>query len=276
MVPYGRLWRLNRASVPAELPPPPWLSAVMEQCHAAADAPDDPLPIARGSASARILVVDDHPPIREWLADTLTPLGVQVLAARSGDEAIAMIRTGEQVDAAICDVLMPHAEIEGVEAARMLWHDHGIPCLMLTSVQEAGARLAALYAGAIGYVVKDLAHGDLIRASVAALLAGENLPEPLTEISVSDAEVRQIDERYAAYVRAMEQLTPQQRVVAQLLQEGKTNREIAEQLVLSRGTVNTHVSHILERLNLATRREVKTRVLFAYTGHGTESGGRTA
>jgi DNA-binding NarL/FixJ family response regulator len=67
-------------------------------------------------------------------------------------------------------------------------------------VQEAGARLAALYAGAIGYVVKDLAHGDLIRASVAALLAGEALPEPLTEISVSDAEVRQIDERYAAYV----------------------------------------------------------------------------
>lgn len=218
--------------------------------------------------------MDDHPPIREWLAETLAPLGVGVLPARSGDEALAIIQAGEHVDAAICDVLMPHAAIEGVETARMLWHDHGIPCLMLTSVQEAGARQAALYAGAIGYVVKDLAHGDLLRASVAALLAGDALPDPLTTISVSDAEARQIDERYAAYIRAIEQLTPQQRVVAQLLQAGKTNREIAEQLVFSRGTVNTHVSHILERLNLATRREVKTRVLFAYTGHGAEPGGR--
>lgn len=246
----------------------------MEQCRAGADESAHQLPAALGATTARVLVVDDHPPIREWLADVLAPLGVQVLPARSGDEAIAMIHAGEQVNAAICDVLMPHAEIEGVETARLLWHDHGIPCLMLTSVQEAGARLAALYAGAIGYVVKDLAHAELVRSSVAALLAGDALPDPLTAISVSDTEARQIDERYAAYVRAIEQLTPQQRVVAQLLQEGKTNREIAEQLVLSRGTVNTHVSHILERLNLATRREVKTRVLFAYTGHRAEPGGR--
>jgi len=274
MFQHGRLWRLNRAGAPSNLPPPPWLNRVVERCRASTEQPaSQPLPMPCASTT-RVLVVDDHPPIREWLADVLAPLGISVLPARSGDEAIALIREGAQVHAAICDVLMPHAEIEGVETARILWHDHGIPCLMLTSVQEAGARLAALYAGAIGYVVKDLAHGDLVRSSVAALLAGEALPEPLTEISVSDAEVRQIDERYAAYVRAMEQLTPQQRVVAQLLQEGKTNREIAEQLVLSRGTVNTHVSHILERLNLATRREVKTRVLFAYTGHGAEPGGK--
>jgi RNA polymerase sigma factor (sigma-70 family) len=217
-----------------------------------------------------VLVVDDHPPIREWVSDVLAPLGISVLPARSGDEAIALLREGAHVDAAICDVLMPHAEIEGVETARILWHDYGIPCLMLTSAQEAGARLAALYAGAMGYVLKELASADLIRASVTSLLTGADLPNALTTISISDAEARQIDERQAAYVRAIEQLTPQQRVVAQLLQEGKTNREIAEQLVLSRGTVNTHVSHILERLNLATRREVKTRVLFTYKGRGVE------
>jgi DNA-binding NarL/FixJ family response regulator len=64
----------------------------------------------------------------------------------------------------------------------------------------------------------------------------------------------------------MEQLTPQQRVVAGLILEGKTNQEIAERLVLSRGTVNSHVSNILQRLNLATRRDVKTRVLLSYPG----------
>lgn len=212
-------------------------------------------------------MIDDHPPIREWLADTLAPVGIAVLPARSGEEALALVQEGVHVDAAICDVLLPHADIEGVAAARRLWHDHGIPCLILTSVQEAGARCAALYAGAIGYLVKDLAHGDLLRASVQALLAGRPLPDPLATIPVSDAEARQIDERQAAYARAFAQLTPQQRVVARLLQAGKTNREIADELVLSRGTVNTHVSHILERLKLATRRAVKTRVLFSYDGH---------
>lgn len=219
----------------------------------------------------RVLVIDDHPPIREWLTAILPPLGVTVVAVRSGDEALALVRRGERFAGAICDVLMPHAEIEGVEAARSLWHDHRIPCLILTSVQEAGTRLAALYAGAMGYVLKDLAHAELMRASVAALLAGHAPPDLRTTLAVSDEEARQIDERRAAQLRALEQLTPQQRVVAQLLQDGKTNREIAELLVLSRGTVNTHVSHILQRLNLATRREVKTRVLFATHGVGPDT-----
>lgn len=276
MIPYRHRWRSPRPDSAQHLPPPPWLRAVIEQGRLTTDTTtQQPSEIARPT-TARVLVVDDHPPIHEWLAAVLAPLGVQVLPARSGDEALALIRAGERVDAAICDVVMPHTTIEGVATARLLWHDYGIPCLILTSVQEAGARRAALYAGAIGYVVKDRAHGDLIRASVAALLTGEALPEPLAGISVSDAEMRHIDERTAAAVRAMQQLTPQQRVVAQLLQEGKTNREIADKLVLSRGTVNTHVSHILERLNLVSRREVKTRVLFASMGQGAEQGGRTS
>jgi non-specific serine/threonine protein kinase len=63
-------------------------------------------------------------------------------------------------------------------------------------------------------------------------------------IAISAGEAWQIAEIRAAYLRAMEQLTPQQRVVAGLILEGKTNQEIAERLVLSRGTVNSHVSHI--------------------------------
>ncbi len=210
----------------------------------------------------QVLVIDDHPPIRDWLAMVLAPLGIAVLPARSGEEALALIRAGTRVDAAICDVLMPPAAMEGVAVARILWHDYGIPCLILTSVQEAGARLAALYAGVFGYVVKARASADHMRASVSALLTGAPLPDPLTTLAISAAELRQIEERQAAAARALAQLTPQQRVVAQLVQEGKTNREIAEHLVLARSTVNTHVSHILERLNLVTRRAVKTRVRF--------------
>lgn len=208
-----------------------------------------------------VLVIDDHPPIREWVAATLRPQAITVVPARSGEEALALMRQGQQFGAAICDVLMPHAEIEGIEAARCLLNDYGIPCLILTSVQEAGTRLAALYAGAMGYVLKDVAHADLLVKSVYALLHGQRPLDPLAAIGIRADEARTIAERHAAFLRASEQLTPQQRVVADLIVQGKTNQEIAKQLVLSRGTVNTHVSNILQRLGLATRREVKTRVL---------------
>ena len=215
-----------------------------------------------------MLVVDDHPPICEWVRATLAPHQIEVTPARSGDEALALMDQGAHFDAAICDVLMPHAEVEGIAAARALWYEYHVPCLILTSVQEAGTRLAAIYAGALGYVLKDVAEAELLVRSVLALLQGQRPRDPLAAIAVSAAETRQIAEIRAAYQRALEQLTPQQRVVAGLILEGRTNSEIADQLVLSRGTVNSHVSNILQRLNLATRREVKTRVLLSYPGLG--------
>lgn len=212
------------------------------------------------------LVIDDHPPIREWVAATLLPHNIRVVPARSGEEALRFVEQGQHFDAAICDVLMPHAQIEGIEAARTLWSEHGIPCLILTSVQEAEMRLAAVYAGAFGYVLKDVAHTDLLAKSVHALLDGRRPLDPLAAVGISTEEARGIAEKQAACLRARKQLTPQQRVVADLIVQGKTNGEIAKALVLSRGTVNTHVSNILQRLNLATRREVKTRVLLHHTG----------
>lgn len=215
-------------------------------------------------------MIDDHPPIREWVCAILAPQDITVVSARSGEEARDLVCQGLRCDAAICDVLMPHAEIEGIEAARLLWYEYGIPCLMLTGVQEAATRLAAVYAGAMGYVFKDVAHTDLLVRSVTDLLQGRKPRDPLAAIDVSMDEARLIAERHAALARATQQLTPQQRVVAGLIIQGKTNVEIAKLLVLSRGTVNTHVSNILQRLNLATRREVKTRVLLHHPGQCAE------
>jgi two-component system, NarL family, response regulator NreC len=218
-------------------------------------------PVCALSTKARVLVVDDHPPIREWVRATVAPIGYETLEVRSGDEALELMRRGERVNAAICDILMPHAEIEGIAAARTLWYEYGVPCLMLTCVQEASSRLAAAYAGAAGYVLKDVAHADLLVRSLQAIVGGQRPDDPLAAIGVSDQEARQVAETQAAYARALGQLTPQQRVIASLILEGKTNQEIAEALVLSRGTVNSHVSNILQRLNLSTRRDVRTRVL---------------
>lgn len=216
--------------------------------------------------SRRVLVVDDHPPIRDWVRMVLAPHGFETHEARSGEAALALVCQGTSIDVAICDVLMPHAELEGIAAARVLWYEHGVPCLILTSVQEAASRLAAAYAGAVGYVLKDAAHAELLVRSVAAVASGQRPQDLVTTLGVTNAEAMQIAETRAAYERAMGLLTPQQRVVAALILEGKTNQEIAATLVLSRGTVNTHVSNILQRLNLATRREVKARVLLHLEG----------
>lgn len=213
----------------------------------------------------QVLVIDDHPPICEWISAMLHQQGITAIPVRSGDEALNLVRQGQRFDAAICDVLMPHAQVEGIEAARYLSQEYGIPCLILTSVQEAGTRLAAFYAGAMGYVLKEVAHSELLVSSINALLEGRRPLDPLAVIGVSTDEARAIAERHAALLRAAEQLTPQQRVVADLIVQGKTNQEIAKILVLSRGTVNTHVSNILQRLNLATRRDVKTRVLLDHS-----------
>lgn len=217
-------------------------------------------PPALAIARKRVLIVDEHPPIREWARATLAPHRIDVTTADGGDEALALLERGERFDGAICEVLMPHAAVEGIAVARSLWHDYGVPCLILTSVEEPASRLAAFYAGAMGYVLKRVAESDVLVRSVMTLLKGRRLQDPLSALGVSAVEARQIAEIRAAYLRAMTQLTPQQRVVAGLILEGKTNQEIAAQLVLSRGTVNSHVSNILQRLNLATRREVKTRV----------------
>jgi DNA-binding NarL/FixJ family response regulator len=234
-----------------------------------------PALLAAGTATAaappthehrRVLIVDDHPPIREWVRMVLTPHGFDVREARSGEDALALARQGVALNLAICDILMPHAQIEGIATARALWYEHAVPCLILTSVQEAESRLAAAYAGAVGYVLKDAAQTDLLLRSVQAAVSGQRPPDPRVALGVSDIEARQVAETRAAYTRSLDLLTPQQRVVAALILEGKTNQEIAEQLVLSRGTVNSHVSSILQRLNLETRREVKTRVLLHLEG----------
>jgi two-component system, NarL family, response regulator NreC len=236
-------------------------------------------PLAVGSIMAampihehrHVLIIDDHPPIREWVRLILTPHGFDVCEARSGEDALALVRQGVALDLAICDILMPHAQIEGIAAARALWYEHAVPCLILTSVQEAESRLAAAYAGAVGYVLKDAAQADLLLRSVQAVVNGQRPPELSTTLGVSDVEARQVAETQAAYTRSLELLTPQQRVVAALILEGKNKQEIAATLVLSRGTVNTHVSHILQRLNLETRREVKSRVLLHRAGRADTS-----
>ncbi|HEU5086977.1 MAG TPA: response regulator transcription factor, partial [Roseiflexaceae bacterium] len=219
----------------------------------------------------RVLIVDDHPPIRDWVARTLLPHGVTVVEAQSGQDALDRLDTLLPLSLAICDLAPSQGNDEGSILARTLWYERHIPCLVLAGPDDAAARLETLYAGAFGFLAKNCATPELLVSCVLALLDGQPLPSCARNLAPSVVEACAIAERRAAERRAREHLTPQQRVVAGLIQQGKTNQEIAAQLVLSRGTVNSHVSNILHRLNLETRRQVKQRVLLLTPGDAAHS-----
>jgi DNA-binding NarL/FixJ family response regulator len=233
-------------------PRPPW-----EQADKAADAPQ------LSCSPRRVLVVDDIQIVRERVSDLLARHGYAPLGATSGEQAIGAAQAGPRIALALLDVLMPEAQVEGIEAARVLTHEYHIRCLMLTSVAEAATRVAAQLAGALGYLVKDVATGDAaILASVRAALLGHPIPDPLAGLALGKADALAARQRQAALETAYASLTVRQRAVAELARQGLTNVEIAQALGVEESTVSSHMREVLARLGLAGRRELRTRTVY--------------
>lgn len=161
------------------------------------------------------------------------------------------------LDLALVDVRMPDAQIEGIETARYLGAQ-GVRCVMLTSHTDAQTRFAALLAGALGYLVKDVASDTLVVEMVAQALQGDPLPDPLDH---TDPDVVLAGQRHAAWQEAQwDLLTPAQRPVAELAAAGKTNEQIAQALGVELSTVHSHMQEVLARLDLVSRRAVRDRL----------------
>lgn len=211
-----------------------------------------------------VLIVDDVALVRDYLARLCREQDWAPYPVDSGEAALALVERlpPSTIAVAVVDILMPGATMEGIEAARVLTFQHRIPCLMLTTVQEAATRVAAALAGAVGYVVKDRVQGDAaIVATIRAVLHGQPVPDPLDGVdNVEQALLAH--HRRQALQHALARLTPQQQRVAHLMQQGYTNQEIARMLVVSPATVNTHVQEILARLGLRSRRDLAVRVLY--------------
>lgn len=211
----------------------------------------------------RVLVVDDIVIVRERVGDLLARHGYAPILAASGEEAIARAQDGPRIALALLDVLMPEAQIEGIETARVLTHQYHIRCLMLTSVAEASTKVAAQLAGALGYLVKDVATGDAaILEAVRAALAGETIADPLAGMALGKSEALAARQRQAALDAAYAQLTVRQRATADLARQGLTNAEIADALGVEESTISSHMREVLARLGLAGRRELRTRVVY--------------
>jgi DNA-binding NarL/FixJ family response regulator len=198
----------------------------------------------------RILVVDDHPIVRQGLRAFLDTRDGMAVVGEAGDGETAVAEAARlRPDVILMDLLMPGTD--GLTAiGRIRSDDPAARILVLTSFSSADQVVPAVRAGAAGYLLKDAAPEE-VEAAVRAVHRGESRLDPQVTATVM-AEVAQ-PAPAGADEAALATLTPREREVLGLLAQGLTNAQMARQLVLSEKTVKTHVSSILAKLRLADR-----------------------
>jgi DNA-binding NarL/FixJ family response regulator len=197
----------------------------------------------------RLLVVDDHEVVRQGLVALIDRREKFQVVAEAGsvEEALDAARRF-QPDLVIMDVRLPDGS--GIEACREIRAE--LPAtrvVMLTSYPDEEAVLSAIIAGASGYLLKQIRARDLVNA-LEAVGRGESLLDPAVTEKVLER-VRRIAS--GTYTDELAQLTAQEQKILQLVAEGKTNKEIAQEVFLSDKTVKNYVSSILSKLNLQRR-----------------------
>lgn len=203
------------------------------------------------SGTIRILIADDHAVVRAGLRALLERHGhFRVVAeAATGEEAIQKAQENRP-DVAVLDIRMPG--VSGIEACRRIIQTvPGCRVVMLTSYAEDELLMAAIQAGASGYVLKRIGDNELVQA-VERVSRGEGILDPAMTASVF-TEVRKASQ--AQHAAAFADLTPQEMAVLALVAEGLTNRQIAVKLYLGEGTVRNYVSSVLSKIGASNRAE---------------------
>ncbi|MBI5030635.1 MAG: response regulator transcription factor [Chloroflexi bacterium] len=197
----------------------------------------------------RILLVDDHEVVRIGLATLLGrhPGFVVIGETSNAPEAVAKVDELKP-DVVVMDIRLPGKN--GNEACREIVVKHpATKVIMLTSYAEDELLFDAIAAGASGYVLKQVGSADLVNA-LERVAKGESLIDPALMHKVL-AKVREAARR--AEDDAFAKLTEQEMKILALMVEGKTNREIADQIFLSEKTIRNNISTILDKLNISTR-----------------------
>jgi two-component system response regulator NreC len=195
----------------------------------------------------RILLADDHTVMRAGLRLLLERHeNFEVVGeAADGREAVE-IAAQQKPAVVVMDVAMPH--LNGVEAARqILSKNPDTAIVMLSMHSDESYVLRSLKAGARGYLLKDSAEADLI-AAIQAIVEGRSFFSPGVRALLKEDYIYRL-QKFGAD-DTYELLTAREREVLQLVAEGRSNKEVASLLGLSLYTVETHRTHILQKLNL--------------------------
>lgn len=195
----------------------------------------------------RVLIVDDHDIVRRGLTAVLSRREEFLVVGEAGTAAEAVRKARElSPHVVVLDIRLPDAS--GVEACReMRAQDPNVRVLMLTSYSDEEAIMGSIMAGASGYLLKEIRSQELVDA-IQRVGDGQSLLDPAVTAKVME-QVRgpkAVDAKWA-------QLLPQERQILELIADGKTNKEIAEEIHLSDKTVKNYVSDILGKLDVARR-----------------------
>lgn len=191
----------------------------------------------------RILLVDDHSVVRQGLRMFLSLEAELEVVGEAENGAEALVRIGELApDVVLMDLMMPVMDgIEAIEKAKIQYPD--VELVALTSVLEDRSVVQAVKAGAIGYLLKDTEADELCKAIKAA----------------AQGKVQLSPEASARLMKALqagdpvEDLTEREYEVLVALSEGKSNKDVADQLCVTEKTVKTHVSNVLNKLGVKSR-----------------------
>lgn len=200
----------------------------------------------------RVMIVDDHLMVRDGIRTFLSVYDdLEVVAeAENGEQALALC-TQLQPDVILMDILMPG--MDGPSTTQQICEKfHDIMVIALTSFVEDEMVQSALQAGAIGYLLKDVQPDRLAQAIREANQGRGIIDTAATQALISALQAEQMPEF---------ELTPREREILGLMVSGKTNKQIAESLTLSLGTVRFHISNILSKMGVSNRTEAVSLAL---------------
>jgi len=195
----------------------------------------------------RILLADDHTVVRDGLRALLEKQPDMTVVGEAADgRDVLRVAEEQSPDVIVMDIAMPN--MNGIEATRRILASNSHCAVVILSMhQDESYVLRSLKAGAKGYLLKDSVRGDVIEA-IRAVAQGRSfltrkVGRILQEDYIREMERRGLEDSY-------DLLTDREREILQLVAEGRTNKEVASMLNISLTTVETHRTHILQKLNL--------------------------
>jgi DNA-binding NarL/FixJ family response regulator len=193
----------------------------------------------------RVVLVDDHAVVRSGLAQLLGGAeDIEVVGqAADGLEAVQLVRS-VRPDVVVMDLQMPR--MDGVEATKVILQEEpGVEIVVLTSFSDSARIVAALDAGAVGYLLKDADPDDVLEG-VRAVSRGESPIHPKVARQLLSA-------RSEGAAGSAVQLTPREAEVLALVRAGLANKQISRRLGISERTVKAHLTSVFQRIGVVDR-----------------------